>query len=83
MFIDQQLTQAGWRVQDKKSRNLFAGQGIAVREVIMKPTRLGVAVADARRHATWLRSSTLAAAFSGRLTEATSDLSEIEETINA
>ncbi|WP_461480004.1 DEAD/DEAH box helicase family protein [Mycobacterium sp. HUMS_1102779] len=35
--IDQQLTQAGWKVQDKKDLNLFAGQGIAVREVVMKP----------------------------------------------
>lgn len=37
VLIDQQLTQAGWQVQDKKNLNLFAGQGIAVREVIMKP----------------------------------------------
>lgn len=36
VLIDQQLTQAGWQVQDKKNLNLFAGQGIAVREVIMK-----------------------------------------------
>jgi type I restriction enzyme R subunit len=35
--IDQQLTQAGWKVQDKKDLNLFAGHGIAVREVVMKP----------------------------------------------
>lgn len=35
--IDQQLTQAGWKVQDRKDLNLFAGQGIAVREVVMKP----------------------------------------------
>ncbi|TVS74547.1 DEAD/DEAH box helicase family protein, partial [Mycobacterium helveticum] len=35
--IDQQLTQAGWKVQNKKDLNLFAGQGIAVREVVMKP----------------------------------------------
>ena len=35
--IDQQLTQAGWKVQDKKDLNLFAGQGVAVREVVMKP----------------------------------------------
>lgn len=35
--IDQQLVQAGWKVQDKKDLNLFAGQGIAVREVVMKP----------------------------------------------
>lgn len=35
--IDQQLTQAGWKVQDKRDLNLFAGQGIAVREVVMKP----------------------------------------------
>jgi type I restriction enzyme R subunit len=36
-IIDQQLAQAGWKVQDKKDLNLFAGQGIAVREVVMKP----------------------------------------------
>jgi type I restriction enzyme, R subunit len=37
VLIDQQLTQAGWRVQDKKDLNLYAGQGIAVREIVMKP----------------------------------------------
>jgi type I restriction enzyme R subunit len=37
VLIDQQLTQAGWHVQDKKDLNLFAGQGVAVREVVMKP----------------------------------------------
>jgi type I restriction enzyme R subunit len=36
-LIDEQLKQAGWAVQDKKDLNLFAGQGIAVREVVMKP----------------------------------------------
>lgn len=36
VLIDQQLTQAGWKVQDKKDLNLFAGQGVAVREVVMK-----------------------------------------------
>ena len=36
-LIDQQLTQAGWVVQDKKDLNLFAGPGVAVREVVMKP----------------------------------------------
>jgi type I restriction enzyme R subunit len=36
VLIDQQLTHAGWAV-DKKDLNLFAGQGIAVREVVMKP----------------------------------------------
>lgn len=36
-LIDEQLTQAGWVVQDKKDLNLFAGQGVAVREVVMKP----------------------------------------------
>lgn len=36
-LIDQQLTQAGWLVQDKKDLNLFAGQGVAVREIVMKP----------------------------------------------
>lgn len=36
-LIDEQLAQAGWIVQDKKDLNLFAGQGVAVREVVMKP----------------------------------------------
>jgi type I restriction enzyme, R subunit len=35
VLIDRQLTDAGWAVQDKKDLNLFADQGIAVREVIM------------------------------------------------
>ena len=33
--IDGQLSAAGWLVQDRKSLNLFAGRGIAVREVVM------------------------------------------------
>ena len=33
--IDRQLTDAGWVVQDRKDLNLFASQGVAVREVIM------------------------------------------------
>ena len=37
VLIDQQLDQAGWKVQDKKDLNLFAGPGIAVREAVMKP----------------------------------------------
>lgn len=36
-LIDAQLTQAGWVVQDKQDLNLFAAQGVAVREVVMKP----------------------------------------------
>jgi len=36
VLIDQQLEAAGWVVQDKKDLNLFAGPGIAVREVVMK-----------------------------------------------
>ena len=36
MQIDRQLTEAGWSVQNRTELNLFAGQGIAVREVIMK-----------------------------------------------
>src|SRR5450759_2859286 len=35
VLIDRQLTDAGWVVQDKKDLNLFAAQGVAVREVIM------------------------------------------------
>ncbi|MEV1287745.1 DEAD/DEAH box helicase family protein [Micromonospora sp. NPDC049679] len=35
MIIDRQLTDAGWTVQDRKAMNLFAGQGVAVREAVM------------------------------------------------
>jgi len=35
VLIDRQLTEAGWVVQDKRNLNLFAGQAVAVREVIM------------------------------------------------
>ena len=35
VLIDRQLADAGWTVQHKKGLNLFAGQGVAVREVIM------------------------------------------------
>ena len=34
--IDSQLIAAGWSVQSRADLNLFAGQGVAVREVIMK-----------------------------------------------
>lgn len=37
VLIDRQLSDAGWVVQDKKDLNLFAGTGVAVREVVMKP----------------------------------------------
>jgi len=37
VLIDRQLTGAGWSVQGRKDLNLFAGQGVAVRETIMKP----------------------------------------------
>ncbi len=37
VLIDRQLTDAGWSVQDKKSMNLFAAQGVALREVTLKP----------------------------------------------
>ncbi len=37
LLIDRQLADAGWVVQDKKDLNLFFGQGIACREVVMKP----------------------------------------------
>lgn len=36
MLIDRQLSDAGWSVQDKKSLNLIAHQGVACREVVMK-----------------------------------------------
>lgn len=35
VLIDTQLAAAGWAVQDKKDLNLFASDGIAVREVVM------------------------------------------------
>ena len=35
VLIDRQLVGAGWLVQDREGLNLFAGQGVAVREVIM------------------------------------------------
>src|SRR3954449_10261376 len=35
VLIDRQLTDAGWCVQSRNELNLFAGQGVAVREVIM------------------------------------------------
>ncbi|NIH68235.1 type I restriction-modification enzyme R subunit C-terminal domain-containing protein [Modestobacter marinus] len=37
VLIDRQLTAAGWSVQSRTELNLFAGQGVAVREVIMAP----------------------------------------------
>lgn len=36
VLIDRQLSEAGWSVQNKKALNLFAAQGVAVREVVMK-----------------------------------------------
>lgn len=36
VLIDQQLIQAGWRVQKRRDLNLLAGLGIAVEEVHMK-----------------------------------------------
>ena len=35
VLIDRQLVDAGWSVQSRSELNLFAGQGVAVREVIM------------------------------------------------
>lgn len=37
VLIDRQLNDAGWSVQDKRQLNLFASQGVACREVVMKP----------------------------------------------
>jgi type I restriction enzyme R subunit len=37
VLIDRQLGEAGWSVQDKQAMNLFASQGVAVREVTLKP----------------------------------------------
>jgi len=36
-LIDSQLAAAGWHVQGRTGLNLFAGQGIALREAIMAP----------------------------------------------
>ncbi|MFN8031559.1 MAG: glycosyltransferase [Dermatophilaceae bacterium] len=36
VLIDRQLADAGWSVQDKKNLNLFASDGVACREVVMK-----------------------------------------------
>jgi type I restriction enzyme R subunit len=36
VLIDRQLEAAGWAVQDRKNVNLFASDGVAVREVVMK-----------------------------------------------
>ena len=35
VLIDRQLTEAGWSVQDSRSLNLFAAQGVARREATM------------------------------------------------
>jgi type I restriction enzyme, R subunit len=35
VLIDRQLRDAGWAIQDRSELNLFAGQGIAVREAVM------------------------------------------------
>ncbi len=35
-LIDQQLTQAGWIVQDRKNIDLVNHRGVAVREAILK-----------------------------------------------
>lgn len=37
VLIDAQLVAAGWSVQDRQELNLFASQGVAVRESIMAP----------------------------------------------
>jgi type I restriction enzyme, R subunit len=37
VLIDRYLADAGWSVQDRSDTNLFASQGVAVREVIMAP----------------------------------------------
>jgi type I restriction enzyme R subunit len=34
MVIDEMLTHAGWVVQDYKAINLYAGPGVAVRELV-------------------------------------------------
>lgn len=37
VLIDSQLRAAGWVVQDGKATNLFAGDGVAIREAVMAP----------------------------------------------
>lgn len=37
ILIDQQLLAAGWDLQNRKGRNLWAAEGVAVREEIMAP----------------------------------------------
>ena len=56
LLIDRQLTGAGWVVQDRRNLNLFAGQGVAVREVIM--ARGHGRAANSRPLSTWLRPPT-------------------------
>jgi type I restriction enzyme R subunit len=36
-LIDEQLQEAGWVVQDRNRLNLYAGEGVAVRESVMAP----------------------------------------------
>ncbi|MFZ1576820.1 MAG: DEAD/DEAH box helicase family protein, partial [Nostocoides sp.] len=36
VLIDRQLSAAGWSVQDKKDLNLFAAEGVACREAVMR-----------------------------------------------
>ncbi|MCB1240618.1 MAG: DEAD/DEAH box helicase family protein, partial [Tetrasphaera sp.] len=36
VLIDRQVADAGWSVQDMKNLNLFASEGVACREVVMK-----------------------------------------------
>lgn len=37
VLIDRQLAEADWAAQDRRGLNLFASQGVAVREVVMAP----------------------------------------------
>lgn len=37
VLIDRQVAAAGWSVQDMRDLNLFASEGVACREVVMKP----------------------------------------------
>ena len=32
--IDEKLAEAGWKVQDRAKANLYAGQGVALRELV-------------------------------------------------
>jgi hypothetical protein len=57
--IDRQLTAAGWAVQDQRDLNLFGGQGVAVREVVMATgLQCALSVRESRRQMSAMASGT-------------------------